>query len=67
MGFCCEILEWNFILMGTHLVSHWECRIDEAFPPQKVKTEAGFHRCRVKLQTYIWKIWLDNLTLTKMH
>lgn len=45
MGFSCEILEWNFILMGTYLVSHWECRIDEAFPPQKVKTEAGFHRC----------------------
>lgn len=44
LGFSCEIEELNFLLIGRHLVSHWECRKDEVFPLQKVKAEAGFHR-----------------------
>lgn len=62
-----NIKSWIFMLMKRHLVSCWECRKDEAFPLQKVKTEASFHRCWIKLQYYIWKIWLHNLTLVKMH
>lgn len=45
MGFSCEILELKFILMGRHLVSHWESGKDKAFSLQKVKIEAGFHTC----------------------
>lgn len=44
LGFSCEIEELNFLLIGRHLVSHWECRKDEVFPLQMVKAEAGFHR-----------------------
>jgi len=53
--------------MVRHLDSHSERRKNEAFPLQKVKTKGGFHRCGVKLQSSIWKIWLDNLTLIKIH
>lgn len=44
LGFSRETEELNFLLIGKHLVSHWECRKDEVFPLQKVKAKAGFYR-----------------------